>query len=384
MSQGPAAENISSCRILSGWRFSCRHSKEKRKRRAGEGQNMVPLTLPMDGCCAVQTHCSTNGMEGEFLLFSTVGKSGANGHYNLALGDSYKWNSVLFWAQRCGMLSPDMQLMAIRARLETSPFNFQSEVRLSFSLLQCVWQCLWCSSLLVRFPALMGVTVQPTQSQGNELLCLGCHASRMLTCCWLCAVLQTKLFGSKAAKALQKSILNLRCCGIIRQGSDVLGCALHVCVCVCWGLTPMRSKCPLNELVPERTCTASRGSLSETSNWLDIEVRHWETKVVPRPAFLIQLGPDKIAAGKTTNQIRWQFSTVSNYCCSQGGPDKINQMLEWFSHFWFLPHTLFFPYSSIWRQRVMWMWIQGELKESLTILRRKCEGWFMGWITWKW
>lgn len=118
-------------------------------------------------------------------------------------------------------------------------------------------------------------------------------------------------------------------------------CSVYVCVCVCWGLTPVWSKRFLNELVPEGTCTASWGSLSETFDWLDIEVRRWDTKVVPRPAFLIQLGPDKIAAGKTTNQIRWQFSTVSNYCCSQRGPDKINQMLEWFSHFWFLPYPFF-------------------------------------------
>lgn len=121
-------------------------------------------------------------------------------------------------------------------------------------------------------------------------------------------------------------------------------------MCVCWGPTPVWRKCLLNKLVPEGTCTASQGSLSETSNWLDIEVRHWDTKVVPRPAFLIQLGPDKIAAGKTTNQIRWQFSTVSNYCCSQGGPNKISQILEWFRHPWFLLHPLFFSYSSFWRQ----------------------------------
>lgn len=114
-------------------------------------------------------------------------------------------------------------------------------------------------------------------------------------------------------------------------------------VYLCWGPTPVWRKRLLNELVPEGTCTASQGSLSETSNWLDIEVRHWDTKVVPRPAFLIQLGPDKIAAGKTTNQIRWQFSTVSNYCCSQGGPNKISQILEWFRHPWFLLHPLFFP-----------------------------------------
>lgn len=111
---------------------------------------------------------------------------------------------------------------------------------------------------------------------------------------------------------------------------------------MCWGLILVRSKRLLNGLVPEGTCTASQGSLSETSDWLDIEVRRWDTKVMPRPAFLLHLDPDKIAAGKTTNQIRCQFSTVSNYCCSQGGPDKINQMLEWFSNFWFLPHTPFF------------------------------------------
>lgn len=158
---------------------------------------------------------------------------------------------------------------------------------------------------------------------------------------------------------------------------------LCVFVCACWGLTPVWSKRLLNELVPEGTCTASWGSLSETFDWLDIEVRRWDTKVVPRPAFLIQLGPDKIAAGKTTNQIRWPFSTVSNYCCSQGGPDKINQMLEWFSHFWFLPNPFFFP-ILLSEDTVMPMWTQGELTESLTNLRTKCEGWFMGWITWKW
>lgn len=154
-------------------------------------------------------------------------------------------------------------------------------------------------------------------------------------------------------------------------------------VCVCWGLTPVWSKRLLNKLVPEGTCTASRGSLSETSNWLDIEVRRWDTKVMPRSAFLIQLGPDKIAAGKTTDQIRWQFSTVSNCCCSQGGPNKINQMLEWFSHFWFLLHPIFF----------LFFFLKTQSHENVNTGRTHrvphhpqngCEGWFMGWITRKW
>lgn len=127
------------------------------------------------------------------------------------------------------------------------------------------------------------------------------------------------------------------------EAAGRVGCVLCVRVCVCAhaaGLTPAPSKCLLNDSVPEGTCTASWDRLNETSNWLDIEVRRWDTKVVPCPAFLIQLGPDKIAAGKTTNQIRWQFSTVSNCCCGKGGPDKINQLLKQFSHSWiflFLP-----------------------------------------------
>lgn len=109
--------------------------------------------------------------------------------------------------------------------------------------------------------------------------------------------------------------------------------------------------------MPEGACMASSDSLSETSDWLDIKVRLWDTKVMPHPVFLILLGPDKIAVGKTTNQIRWQFSTVSNYCYSKGGSDKINQTLGWFSYSWD-----FFS-SSSWRhftQPVFWIWMQGE------------------------
>lgn len=167
--------------------------------------------------------------------------------------------------------------------------------------------------------------------------------------CWKVAgwvaVLQAKLFGRKAAEAFQKSTFHLRCRSTSRQGGHTLGHALCA-----GGLTPAWSEHLLNDLVPEGTCTASRGSLSETTDWLDIEVRRWDTKVVPRPAFLIQLGPDKTAAGKTTNQIRWQFSTVSNYCCSKGGPDKINQTWEWFTHSWFIFFFFsFFSLSSFWR-----------------------------------
>lgn len=153
------------------------------------------------------------------------------------------------------------------------------------------------------------------------------------------AVLQTKLFGRKAAEAFQKSTFPLRCRSTSRQGGDTLGRALCT-----GGLTPAGGQRLLNDLVPEGTCTASRGSLSETTDWLDIEVRRWDTKVVPRPAFLIQLGPDKTGAGKTTNQIRWQFSTVSNYCCGKGGPDKINQTWERFNHSWFFFFFPFFPF----------------------------------------
>lgn len=115
------------------------------------------------------------------------------------------------------------------------------------------------------------------------------------------------------------------------------------CVCA-GGLTRAWSKHLLNYLVPEGACTASRDSLGETSDWLDIEVRRWHTKVMPHAVFLVQLGSDNKAVGRTTHQIRWQFSTGSNCCCSKGGPDKINQALEWFSHSSFLPLPVPLPF----------------------------------------
>lgn len=214
---------------------------------------------------------------------------------------------------------------------------------------------------------------------------LACHARRTLKSCWLCGSPANQAFQEKACWSLTKKHLKTQ----VPQHQQAGGWRAGTCsVCVCarvrtGGLTPAWSKRLLNDLVPEGTCTASRGSLSETSDWLDIEVRRWDTKVVPRPAFLIQLGPDKTAAGKTTNQIRWQFSTVSNYCCSKGGPDKINQTLERFSHSWFPPPTppFFFSFFFLKTEPVLWMRAQGALAEPRIVLGTKREGWFMGWIT---
>lgn len=70
--------------------------------------------------------------------------------------------------------------------------------------------------------------------------------------------------------------------------------------------------------MPEGACTASQDSFSETSDGLDTEVRCSDTKVMPRPAFLVQLGSDNRAVGGTTHQIKVAIFDSLKFLLQQG------------------------------------------------------------------